>query len=77
MGEHTTSTERDRPAAGTRRNGGLSDGRATPDLRLAVVRYDTESDKGTVYPPNVDDIAKMSTWISADLSAFVDVGENR
>jgi hypothetical protein len=44
-----------------------------PDLRLAVVEYDERSDRGTIHPPNLTGIARMETWLSANMSAVVDL----
>lgn len=47
---------------------------ATPrELRLAVVRYDEGPDRCTLYPPGLTGIERMETWISADMSAVVDL----
>jgi hypothetical protein len=43
-----------------------------PDLRLRVVTHTDEPDQGTVHPPDATGIDRMETWITADLSAFVD-----
>jgi len=40
------------------------------DLQLTVVRYPDEPDRATVFPTGTDDIDRMSTWLSADRSAF-------
>lgn len=41
------------------------------ELSLTVVRYTDGPDRCTVYPPDTAGDARMSTWLSADHSAFV------
>ena len=50
-----------------------------PDVELAltVVRYANGPDRCTIYPPGTDGDARMSTWLSADRSAFVDLDAAR
>jgi len=50
-----------------------------PDVELAltVVRYADSPDRCTVYPPGADGDARMSTWLSADRSAFVELDTAR
>jgi hypothetical protein len=43
------------------------------ELSLTVVRYTDGPDRGTVYPPETSGDARMSTWLSADRAAFVDL----
>lgn len=45
----------------------------SPDLRLTVVQYEDDSDRGTIHPPGLTGIDRMETWLSADLSVFVDL----
>ncbi|PSP94748.1 hypothetical protein BRC91_04675 [Halobacteriales archaeon QS_4_62_28] len=40
------------------------------DLQLTVVRYPDKPDRATMFPTSTDDIDRMSTWLSADRSAF-------
>jgi len=40
------------------------------DLQLTVVRYPDKPDRATVFPTGTDGIDRMSTWLSADRSAF-------
>jgi len=47
------------------------------ELSMTVVRYSDSPDRCTVYPPGLSGIARMSTWISADRSLFVDVASMR
>jgi len=42
-------------------------------LSLTVVRYADGPDRCTVYPPETSGDARMSTWLSADRSVFVDL----
>ncbi|WP_254271786.1 DUF7511 domain-containing protein [Haloarcula marina] len=43
------------------------------DLSATVVRYTDRPDRCTVYPPGSSGVARMSTWISADADAFLDI----
>lgn len=43
------------------------------ELRLAVVEYDEETDRGTIHPPALTGIDRMETWLSANMSAFVEL----
>jgi hypothetical protein len=47
---------------------------AAPDveLRSTVVHYSDGPDRCTIYPPEASGVARLSTWLSADQSAFVD-----
>lgn len=44
-----------------------------PELRLAVVEYDEGADRGTIHPPGLTGMDRMETWLSANLSTFVEV----
>ncbi|MFW5905356.1 MAG: DUF7511 domain-containing protein [archaeon] len=46
---------------------------APTDLHLAIVRYDDRADRGTIHPPGLEGIPRMETWLSADMSVFVDL----
>lgn len=46
-------------------------------LESVVVRYDQRPDRRTVYPPGLSGVARMSTWLSADAGAFVDLDSAR
>lgn len=48
-----------------------------PELHLAVVRYDGGPDRGTIHPPGLTGIERMETWLSANVSAFVELSEWR
>lgn len=48
-----------------------------PTLSLSVVRYEERADRGTVHPEGLSGIERMETWLSADLSVFVDLDEWR
>ena len=46
----------------------------SPDaLEAVVVRYETGADRCTIFPRECVDEKKLTTWLSADLSAFVDL----
>jgi len=47
------------------------------ELSMTVVRYSDGPDRCTVYPPGLSGVARMSTWLSADRSLFVDVASIR
>jgi len=47
--------------------------RPAVELSLTVVRYTDGPDRGTIYPPESGGDARMSTWLSADRAAFVDL----
>ncbi|WP_324663759.1 DUF7511 domain-containing protein [Haloarcula sediminis] len=55
--------------------GAAADATDRPDveLSLTVVRYADEPDRCTIYPPEATGDARMSTWLSADYGAFVDL----
>lgn len=65
-GADPTKPSADRPSPTT------SDG-STPDLRLAIVEYENEPDRGTIHPPHVTGVDRMETWISVDMELVVDV----
>ncbi|MFC7075850.1 MULTISPECIES: DUF7511 domain-containing protein [Haloarcula] len=44
----------------------------TVELRSTVVHYSDGPDRCTVYPPDCPETARLTTWLSADRSAFVD-----
>lgn len=50
-----------------------------PPARLAatVVTYEDRPDRRTVYPLGTSSVARMSTWLSADADAFVDLAATR
>jgi len=43
------------------------------ELSLTVVRYADGPDRCTIYPPAATGDVRMSTWLSADYGAFVDL----
>jgi hypothetical protein len=60
--------------------------RSTPDgeppesgrrLASVVVRYDGTPDRRTLYPPEADEEARLTRWISANDSSFVRLDERR
>lgn len=69
MSMTTTGADGERHRTGTQ---------ATPvTLAAALVRYDGRSDRRTVYPPGLSSVARMSTWLTADADAFVDLDNAR
>jgi len=54
---------------------GTADDIDRPDvsLSLTVVRYADGPDRATLYPPEASGDARMSTWLTADRGAFVDL----
>jgi hypothetical protein len=56
-----------------RSGGDRAEPRRPITLRSSLVRYDDDSDRRTVYPPGLSGVARMSTWLTADDDAFVDL----
>lgn len=48
-----------------------------PRLESRLVRYPNGPDRLTVHPPGVDGVALLSTWLTADADAFVDLESAR
>jgi hypothetical protein len=48
-----------------------------PRLASTLVEYSESPDRRTVYPPGLSSVARMSTWLTADADAFVDLGRMR
>jgi len=46
-------------------------------LTSRLVRYEDAPDRRTIHPPGLSEDARMSTWISADSDAFVDLDATR
>ncbi|MFB6308062.1 MAG: hypothetical protein ABEH35_01910 [Haloarculaceae archaeon] len=46
-------------------------------LEMAIVRYTDRPDRCTVHNPDCDEIERLSTWLSADLSLAVDLESMR
>lgn len=46
-------------------------------LESTLVRHERGPDRRTVYPPRLSEVARMSTWLSADSDAFVDLDAAR
>jgi hypothetical protein len=42
-------------------------------LASTVVAYEHRPDRRTVYPPGLSGVPRMSTWLTADVDAFVDL----
>ncbi|GAA0667029.1 hypothetical protein ACFQDG_09080 [Natronoarchaeum mannanilyticum] len=47
------------------------------DLRHEVVSYPDAPDRCTIFPPDATGVARMSTWLTADHDAFVDLATVR
>ncbi|MFC4552678.1 MULTISPECIES: DUF7511 domain-containing protein [Halorussus] len=47
------------------------------ELRSVVVNYEDRPDRRTVYPEGLPTVERMSTWLTADDDAFVDLDEAR
>lgn len=48
-----------------------------PELSMTVVEYADEPDRCTVSPQGLSGFAKLSTWITVDRSAVVDLSSMR
>lgn len=46
-------------------------------LRFVRVSYPDAPDRCTIHPPTRDRIAMMSTWLTANDNAFVDLAQQR
>lgn len=46
-------------------------------LAATLVRYADRSDRRTIYPPDTSNVARMSTWLTADADAFRDLDAMR
>lgn len=46
-------------------------------LESTLVQYEEGADRRTIYPPGLSSIARMSTWLTADSDAFVDLYDAR
>lgn len=46
---------------------------AVVGLRSVLVRYESGSDRRTLYPPDADEHERLTRWLSADDDAFVDL----
>jgi len=44
-----------------------------PELRLEIVKFDERVNRGTIHPPGLTGLERMETWLSANLSAFVEL----
>ncbi|AHG01465.1 hypothetical protein HALLA_03490 (plasmid) [Halostagnicola larsenii XH-48] len=47
------------------------------ELDAIVVRYETQSDRCTITPRECADDNRLTTWLSADVDAFVDLEDAR
>lgn len=50
--------------------------RAVP-LEATVVRYANQADRCTIAPPTVTGTERLTTWLTADLDAFVQLEDVR
>lgn len=48
-----------------------------PALEADVVTYETRPDRQTIYPADCPADRKLTAWLSANASAFVDLGDRR
>lgn len=46
---------------------------ADPRLEAKLVRYPDGPDRLTIHPPGTEGVTLMSTWLTADADAFVDL----
>jgi hypothetical protein len=61
----------------TARGPGAESPEPAPVLSSTVVCYRGRPDRRTVYPPGLSSVARMSTWLTADDDAFVDLADAR
>lgn len=47
---------------------------ATMHLRATIVEYEDAPDECTIFPRDVSDVERMTTWISAEEGSYVDLG---
>jgi len=47
------------------------------DLESVVVAYESRPDRCTVVPRECSEAERVTTWLSADVGAFVDLGDVR
>ncbi|MFC4542635.1 hypothetical protein ACFO5R_11960 [Halosolutus amylolyticus] len=47
------------------------------DLESVVVRYEDRPDRCTIVPRDCTESSRLTTWLSADIDVFVDLGEHR
>jgi len=57
--------------------GGENISRPATQLRHDVVTYSDGPDRCTIYPPDATGVVRMSTWLTADRDAFVDLATVR
>lgn len=65
----------DHPVSGVHPDSGTHPRRDRPQiaLRSVVVEYEDGPDRRTMYPDGLDAVERMSTWLTADDPAFVDL----
>lgn len=62
------------------RESASNEGRSPSDatvLRSVLVRYESDSDRRTLYPADADEYERLTRWISADDGAFVALDASR
>ena len=64
-------------ATGGRHRAGVGEERRRFGLHSVVVSYDGRPDRCTIYPRGRRPEARVTTWFSADLGAFVGLEEMR
>ncbi|SEV82063.1 DUF7511 domain-containing protein [Natrinema salifodinae] len=47
------------------------------DLEAIVVRYEDRADRCTITPRECSEAEQLTTWLSADAAAFVDLADAR
>ncbi len=51
--------------------------RGTGDLRHEIVSYPDGPDRCTIFPPDATGVTRMSTWLTANCDAVVDLASVR
>lgn len=66
-------------ADGRRERTAAGDQRTTRSIALEfiIVRYENRPDRCTIAPRDCPDAERMTTWLSADVDAFVDLENHR
>ena len=71
-------TERSDRSHSARRAGTTTAAAETSPRLVSTLVTDTNgADRRTVYPPGLSSVARMSTWLTADDDAFVDLSAMR
>jgi len=53
------------------------EGDAEGRLRSVVVTYEGSADRRTLYPPDADEVERLTHWLTADAEAFDHLDEMR